>query len=356
MPRSIRLVAALALAIGLVPAVVLAQTIGSQSPQDIAVACSQLPALTGDVTTTAGICATTIGTVGGKAFSLAGPLSTTGAGTVVFALPASSTTTYTFPAASSTLASTAQLPAGANPSATATGTVINGSASTFMRSDGAPAITTATNAALGLAEAGTGLGVTAGVFSVTYGTTAGSAAQGNDARLGAGALTLISTLTADGSLTAFSWTGLGSTYNNYKLICLVQPSATDSFEVQFGEGATPTWKTSGYAIDQVADQSGTPVGFYGNGTVGMYLSTASYAAYSTGTIMLDLTIYGVPGGSGIKAGLTGTVSTSGGAALSSNAVAGQYPGDTTAKTAIRLTTSTADAFTAGQCSLYGITN
>jgi hypothetical protein len=42
---------------------------------------------------------------------------------------------------------------------------------------------TATGAALGVAEAGTGLTVTAGVFSVTYGTSANTAAQGNDSRI-----------------------------------------------------------------------------------------------------------------------------------------------------------------------------
>ena len=40
---------------------------------------------------------------------------------------------------------------GANPTATATGTAINGSASTFMRSDAAPAIRTAATGAVGLA-------------------------------------------------------------------------------------------------------------------------------------------------------------------------------------------------------------
>lgn len=48
-------------------------------------------------------------------------------------------TSVTFPT-SGTLATTAQLPVGANPSASAGLSAINGSASTFMRSDGAPAI------------------------------------------------------------------------------------------------------------------------------------------------------------------------------------------------------------------------
>jgi hypothetical protein len=44
-------------------------------------------------------------------------------------------------------------------------------------------IASATAASLGVAQAGAGLGVSSGVLSVSYGTTAGTAAQGNDPRL-----------------------------------------------------------------------------------------------------------------------------------------------------------------------------
>ena len=63
------------------------------------------------------------------------------------------------------------------------------SASTFLRGDGAwTAIATytlpnATTSTLGGVIVGTGLGVTSGTVSVTYGTTAGTACQGNDSRL-----------------------------------------------------------------------------------------------------------------------------------------------------------------------------
>jgi hypothetical protein len=52
------------------------------------------------------------------------------------------TTAVTFPT-SGTLATTAQLPVGANPSASVGLTAVNGSATTFMRSDGAPALSQA---------------------------------------------------------------------------------------------------------------------------------------------------------------------------------------------------------------------
>jgi hypothetical protein len=56
---------------------------------------------------------------------------------------------------------------GANPTATATGTAINGSATTFMRSDAAPAINTATTGQKGLMQVGGGLSVSTGTVSVT---------------------------------------------------------------------------------------------------------------------------------------------------------------------------------------------
>ena len=55
---------------------------------------------------------------------------------------------------------------GANPSATGSDVAVNGSASTFMRSDGAPAIQKGTNAQFGLAEGdGASIDLTAGVVS-----------------------------------------------------------------------------------------------------------------------------------------------------------------------------------------------
>ena len=63
------------------------------------------------------------------------------------------------------------------------------SASTYLRGDGAwSAISTytlpaATTSTLGGVIVGTGLGVSSGTASVTYGTTAGTACQGNDSRL-----------------------------------------------------------------------------------------------------------------------------------------------------------------------------
>lgn len=59
----------------------------------------------------------------------------------------------------------------ANPTATAGATAVNGTAATFMRSDAAPAVASATNAAKGIVQCdGTTIGCTAGVATVPTGS------------------------------------------------------------------------------------------------------------------------------------------------------------------------------------------
>ena len=82
---------------------------GSGSPQGALLnggGVAGITQLTGDVTAGpgSGSQAATVAAIDGNAVSLAGPLSSTGAATIVLAFPASSTETYTFPAASATLA------------------------------------------------------------------------------------------------------------------------------------------------------------------------------------------------------------------------------------------------------------
>jgi hypothetical protein len=65
--------------------------------------------LTGDVTNAAGSLATTVGKIGGVSISLGGAFTTTGAATPTLAFGASGAYTYTYPSASVTLASTANI-------------------------------------------------------------------------------------------------------------------------------------------------------------------------------------------------------------------------------------------------------
>lgn len=97
-----RLSVAAALAAFLWAGATQAQDVTNVIQSGAAVGCAQLPALTGDTTTSSGSCATTTSKIGGVALTLGGALTTTGAGAVTFALP-SSTATMTFPSASATL-------------------------------------------------------------------------------------------------------------------------------------------------------------------------------------------------------------------------------------------------------------
>ena len=81
--------------------------------------------------------AVTVSKIGNVSVSLGGSFTTSGAFTTT--LTATGNTAVTLPV-SGTLATTAQLPAGANPTATVGPTATKGSATTFMRSDAAPAL------------------------------------------------------------------------------------------------------------------------------------------------------------------------------------------------------------------------
>ena len=87
-------------------------------------ACSQTPAFTGDSTKSAGSCATTVSSIGGKSVTLGGSLTTSGANNVT--LTTTATTNVTLPASGTVLASSTSV------SGPCTGTP---SASTFLRGD-----------------------------------------------------------------------------------------------------------------------------------------------------------------------------------------------------------------------------
>lgn len=80
---------------------------------------------------------TGVANASGSTITLGGALTLSGAFTTTLTVTAN--TSVTLPT-SGTLATTAQLPTAANPSATVGLAAVNGSASTFMRSDGAPAL------------------------------------------------------------------------------------------------------------------------------------------------------------------------------------------------------------------------
>lgn len=166
---------------------------------------------------------------------------------------------------------------------------------------------------------------------------------------------LISTQTASNSA-SLQWTGLGSNYKYYKLLCTDLTAFTgNNLYLQFGEGATPTWETSNY------DSGG--LGFYSNGGgsssfsfgdqqagTGVRLSNG-VSGNASAAMLVDLTI------GNLASSLYKNVIGSSNIDYPSSSyyaaeITGAYLGDTTAVTAIRLILDS-DTFS-GTCSLYGM--
>jgi len=126
---------------------------------------AQMPALTGDVTNTAGSLATTVGAIGGKTVSLSGSLTTTGAFNPIFAIPSSST--WTFPSGGGTLGLL-----NANTTGTAanvTGTVAIANGGTNATSSAAGTIPNATSGSASSWTATPTLGAAGTLGSLTMG-------------------------------------------------------------------------------------------------------------------------------------------------------------------------------------------
>lgn len=129
----------------------------------------------------------------------------TGTPTAPTAAPGTSTTQL----ATTAFANAAAAAQGANPTATGGPVAVNGSATTYMRSDGAPAIQKASNAVFGLAEGdGVTLNLTGGIGVVSSTTVNGvTCTPGGSCTVAAAAGTLTGSTLASGvttsSLTSF---------------------------------------------------------------------------------------------------------------------------------------------------------
>ena len=186
----------------------------------------------GDVVSfNAGTGAFTIGSIGGKAVSLAAPLTTTGTGGVTFAGPASALT-LTLPTTSSTLAATSQLPT--IPSATAT--------QLYAGTGAAGAITPV--------SLGTNLSLTSGTLNATGGSGAtipsATPAQiyvGTGSANSAAAQTISgdATLATSGALTVTKLNGqsvaLGGALSTTNAVAFAAPSGGGSYTLP-ATGAT----------------------------------------------------------------------------------------------------------------------
>ena len=163
---------------------------------------------------------------------------------------------------------------------------------------------------------------------------------------------LISTQTASNSA-SLSWTGLGSSYNTYFLDCSLIPATnTVAFEIQVGEGGTPTYETSNYWASAYLTDSGGNTGAYTS--TGYILASASNRVDNVYGGSFQAWISSVPSTATYKMihGLY-THAYSAGSYSQGGWFEGFYHGDTNAVTALKVLLSSGN-ITSGQCSLYGL--
>lgn len=184
------------------------------------------------------------------------------------------------------------VPTGANPTATAGPTAVNGSASTFMRSDGAPAVQKASTSQFGIVEVdGTTIASTAGVISVIAGGIAGTVADAfNDSQIfgdgqdGDVTVTTVITLSRDMYYHNLTISGSGQIQTNGWRV--------------FVSGTLDVSAAGASAIYCTTDS--------GNVNGGSAISTAGAA----GAVSAPRTIHTCPGSIGLTSGGTGASGTS----------------------------------------------
>ena len=183
------------------------------------------------------------------------------------------------------------------------------------------------------------------------GTWAGAVPGGG----GGGSLVLISTQTASSSA-ALTWTGLGSTYETYLLVLKQLVPVTDGslFLIQIGEGAGPTWKTTGYA-SAAGDKNSTNGANSTTNTTGIVLSSlgvsnvAANGGANASIWCCNVTAAAYKSFHGTSASSFNTTP----ATYSGNTVIGVYNADQTAGTGIQLVTTSGNILS-GKASLYGV--
>jgi hypothetical protein len=177
-----------------------------------------------------------------------------------------------------------------------------------------------------------------------------------------GAMTQISTQNVSAG-SSIQFTGLGSSYYYFKLLCtdVITSSSSADLQLQFGEGGAPAWETSNYvsANDyEYADGGGGghTGGGWQTGDTGIDLNKntsgtvyAVTAAPNSETVDLTLTNLGSSTMYKNAQGLT-AVNYSG--SFHADNIYGSYNGDSNPVTAIRLIPSTGTV--TGRCNLYGM--
>jgi hypothetical protein len=219
------------------------------------------------------------------------------------------------------------LPVGANPTATAGATAINGSAATFMRSDGAPAVQTANTSTLGLVKPdGTTITIASGVIS--------GAAAANP--------------TATASNTAVN--GVATTFMRSDAAPAVQLATTSVFGLVKPDGTTIT--ISGGVISSTGGASGAnPTATASNTAVNGVATTFMRSDAAPAVQLGSASVFGL-----VKVDGT-TITASGGVISSTGGASGANPTATASNTAVNGVATTfmrSDAAPAVQLATTGV--
>lgn len=162
-------------------------------------------------------------------------------------------------------------------------------------------------------------------------------------------MTLISTLTASASAT-LDWTGL-SGYNNYLLVLSgLIFSGNPTLNIQFGEGAGPTWKTSTYATTAMYGIPGNSPAADAATVVNAGISIGVNITLSTNPFYSRVSLYNLLAGS-----VSGAVAQSYTANGAVELAGGVYLNDSAAKTGIRIIPSSG-TISSGTATLYGLSS
>jgi hypothetical protein len=170
-----------------------------------------------------------------------------------------------------------KIPAGANPTATAGPTAVNGSALTFMRSDAAPAVQTATTGQLGLVKPdGTTITISGGTISASGGSSSSSLVGNYVGSLGSAGTGAVSQ---------------GNAITPYKNMAIetavlyANTTASDTYQIGIAPFNTSTKKITGsptYSATYTA--AGSTVG---EGVVGVFASVVNLTAGDTYIVFLN---------------------------------------------------------------------
>jgi hypothetical protein len=172
---------------------------------------------------------------------------------------------------------------------------------------------------------------------------------------GSGPMSLISTQTASASA-SLQFTNLPSSYNTLFLDCNDIVTGTGNLELQFGEGATPTWETASYKYSYSNRGSTNTVGGgASNSAAGIFISGGAYNGSNAAQVVTAKVYINNVGDSSFFKQVVG-ISTSwdGAGVFYPWILGGAYVGDHNAITGLKVLLTDATNMTSGQCRLYGM--